>query len=62
VIGGGIFPVLFGGLIDRNPLNPQTAILLLIPCYLVLLFFASYGYRIQSWRVTGVKELQAIKV
>jgi MFS transporter, FHS family, L-fucose permease len=62
VIGGGIFPVLFGGLIDRNPLNPQTAILLLIPCYLVLLFFASYGYRIQSWRVTGVKELQAVKV
>ncbi|HEX7904139.1 MAG TPA: sugar MFS transporter [Chitinophagaceae bacterium] len=50
VIGGGIFPLIFGGLIDRNPTYPQNAILLLIPCYLVLLFFASRGYRLQSWK------------
>lgn len=50
VVGGGIFPVIFGGLIDRNPSYPQNAILLLIPCYLVLLFYATKGYRMQSWK------------
>jgi MFS transporter, FHS family, L-fucose permease len=55
VIGGGIFPLIFGGLIDRNPSYPQNAILLLIPCYLVLLFFASRGYRLQNWKRVPAK-------
>jgi fucose permease len=60
VIGGGIFPVLFGGLIDRNPSYPQNAILLLIPCYLVVLFFATKGYRMQSWKTSTASELKAV--
>jgi glucose/galactose transporter len=60
VIGGGIFPVLFGGLIDRNPSYPQNAILLLIPCYLVVLFFATKGYRMQSWKTSTASELKVV--
>lgn len=59
VIGGGIFPLIFGGLIDRNPSYPQNAILLLIPCYLVLFFFASRGYRLQSWKREPQNKLRA---
>jgi MFS transporter, FHS family, L-fucose permease len=59
VIGGGIFPVIFGGLIDRNPSYPQNAILLLIPCYLVLLFFSTKGYRLQSWKSMSENKLKA---
>ena len=58
VIGGGIFPLIFGELIDRNPSYPQNAILLLIPCYLVLFFFSSRGYRLQSWKSAAVNKLK----
>ena len=47
VIGGGIFPVIYGRLLD---INPRTAIVILIPCYLFLLFYSSYGYRITKWK------------
>jgi fucose permease len=57
VIGGGIFPVIFGRLIDANPSHPQKAILLLMPCYLVLLYFSSYGYRVRSWKYFSPKRL-----
>jgi FHS family L-fucose permease-like MFS transporter len=57
VIGGGIFPVIFGRLIDANPSYPQKAILLLIPCYLMLLYFSSYGYRLRSWKYVPPKKI-----
>ena len=47
VIGGGIFPVIYGRLLD---INARTAIVILIPCYLFLLFYSSYGYRITKWK------------
>ena len=50
VIGGGIFPLIFGRLLDVHNDYPQNAVLLLIPCYLVILGFASWGYRLNSWR------------
>jgi FHS family L-fucose permease-like MFS transporter len=50
VIGGGVFPVLFGRLIDANISRPQNAVLILIPSYLVLLFFSIKGYKIENWR------------
>lgn len=50
VIGGGIFPVLFGGLIDHNPEWPQTSVLLLGPCYAYLLYYALRGHKIKWWR------------
>jgi len=51
VIGGGIFPVIFGRLLDINTINPQNAMLLLIPCYLLILGFSSWGFRLKSWRL-----------
>src|SRR5690606_10666880 len=50
VVGGGIFPVVFGKLIDNNPSYPQTAVLLLIPCYLMLFVFSTWGYRLRNWK------------
>jgi MFS transporter, FHS family, L-fucose permease len=47
VIGGGIFPVIYGKLLD---INARTAIVILIPCYLFLLFYSVYGYRIEKWK------------
>jgi MFS transporter, FHS family, L-fucose permease len=61
VIGGGIFPVIFGRLIDKYPSYPQNAVLLLIPCYFVLLFFSSYGYRLQSWKAFPKNKLKMVQ-
>lgn len=45
VVGGGIFPIIFGRLIDINLALPQNAILLLMPCNLVLLAYSFYIFR-----------------
>ncbi|MGM1054725.1 MAG: sugar MFS transporter [Bacteroidota bacterium] len=44
--GGAIIPLLYGALADS--LNPQTAYWILIPCYLFILYYASYGYKIRK--------------
>jgi FHS family L-fucose permease-like MFS transporter len=49
VVGGGIFPMIFGGLMDINKHRPQNAILLLIPCFMFILFYALRGYKIKNW-------------
>jgi MFS transporter, FHS family, L-fucose permease len=49
VIGGAILPVIFGRLIDANPLSPQNAILILIPFYALIMAYAIWGFRINSW-------------
>lgn len=49
ISGGATIPLLFGKLIDVYPSHPQHALLLLIPCYLVLLYFALRGYRVNNW-------------
>jgi MFS transporter, FHS family, L-fucose permease len=61
VIGGGIFPVLYGKLLDMNKLHPQNAVLMLVPCYLIVLFFAVKGYRINSWKQGLPKESTTLK-
>ena len=50
VIGGGIFPVIYGKLLDMNSINPQNAILMLIPCNLVLFIFASKWHKLERWK------------
>lgn len=40
VVGGGIFPIIFGRLMDVNFDLPQNAILLLVPCNLVIMGYA----------------------
>lgn len=40
VVGGGIFPPIFGRLLDINLSMPQNALLMLIPCNVVMLVYA----------------------
>lgn len=50
LIGAAIFPVLFGWLLDASPEQPQLSVLLLIPCYAVVGWYAVWGHRILSWK------------
>ena len=56
VIGGAVFPVIFGSLLDFNAHSPQNAILILIPFYLVLFLYAKIGYRIESWSFQATRK------
>ncbi len=49
LIGGGILPVIYGKLLDNYTNYPQTAILVLLPCYFIILGFGLRGYRIEKW-------------
>ena len=46
--GSAITPVIYGHLADHY--SASFSYIILIPCYLYLIFFASYGYKIKSWR------------
>jgi len=48
ISGGALLPLIWGKLSDN--FNSQTAYLVLIPAYLFILFFATYGYKIKSWK------------
>ena len=56
VIGGAVFTVIFGSLLDYNAHYPQNAILILIPFYLVLFLYAKIGYRIERWNLQSLKK------
>lgn len=45
--GNAITPLLYGHLADIH--NVRFAYIILIPCYLYLIFYALYGHRIKSW-------------
>lgn len=64
VIGGGIFPLLFGSLIDNNPDWPQTAVLILVPCYAYLLYYALAGHKIREWnsRASTTSKVDTIEI
>jgi len=44
--GGAIMPLIYGHLADRT--NPQNAYWLLVPCYLVIFYFAVKGHKIKK--------------
>nr|WP_282189163.1 sugar MFS transporter [Maribellus sp. YY47] len=46
--GNALTPVLYGIMADH--FSVRSAYLILIPCYMYLVFFAAYGYRIKRWR------------
>jgi len=46
--GSAFTPVIYGHLTDRY--SASSSYIILIPCYLYLIFFASYGYKIKSWK------------
>jgi FHS family L-fucose permease-like MFS transporter len=48
--GNAIVPLFYGYLADRYDL--QTGYWVLLPCYLYLVFYAFYGYRIKRWSVS----------
>lgn len=54
VVGGGIFPVIFGRLMDINLGHPQNAMILLIPCNLVLLAYAVWMQRRFTYSTVGL--------
>lgn len=46
--GNALTPVLYGMMADH--FSVRSAYMILIPCYLYLIFFAAYGYRIKRWK------------
>jgi len=46
--GNAITPLIYGHMADLYSI--RTAYIILIPCYLYLIFFATYGHRITSWK------------
>jgi MFS transporter, FHS family, L-fucose permease len=49
IIGGAILPLYFGQLIDKNLHFPQNAILFMIPLYLVIFAYATWGFKMEKW-------------
>jgi glucose/galactose transporter len=45
--GSAITPIIYGAFADKY--NPHDAYWILLPCYLYLLYYAFYGYRVRSW-------------
>ncbi len=46
IAGGAVLPLLYGWLADT--VNPQQAYWIMIPCYLVILYFAIFGHKIRT--------------
>ncbi|WP_242923244.1 sugar MFS transporter [Pontibacter liquoris] len=46
IAGGAILPLAYGGLADM--LNPHQAYWVMVPCYLVIWYFATYGHKIRT--------------
>ena len=49
IVGGGIVTVVFGELLDTYMDRPQVSVLILVPCYLYLLYYSLKGYRTEFW-------------
>ncbi len=47
ISGGAILPLAWGKMSDV--FDSQTAYFVMIPCYLVILYFSTYGYKIKKW-------------
>src|SRR5690606_32105132 len=45
--GNAILPLVYGHFADQNGL--REAYWVLIPCYLYLIFYAFYGYKLKNW-------------
>lgn len=49
IAGGATIPLLYGRLADIHTIGHQAAYLILLPCYLYILFFSTKGHKISSW-------------
>jgi MFS transporter, FHS family, L-fucose permease len=48
IIGGAIFPVIMGNIIDRSGDNIQIGYTVPLVCYFVVLYFGLVGYKVKS--------------
>lgn len=48
--GNALTPLIYGYFADR--LDVRTAYFILIPCYLYLIYYALYGYRVKTWSLS----------
>ncbi len=47
--GSAIVPLIYGYFADH--FNPHTAYWVLLPCYVYLIYYAYYGYRVKFWTI-----------
>jgi glucose/galactose transporter len=50
IAGGAIIPLIWGKLSDLYSQTPQVAYMVLIPSYLIILYYSVRGYKLRSWR------------
>jgi glucose/galactose transporter len=48
IAGGALLPLLYGRFVDL--FNPTQAYWILVPCYLVIFYYAFSGHKIRSWK------------
>lgn len=48
IAGGAIMPLIWGKLCDVT--TPQNAYMIMLPLYLAIFYYASWGYKIRSWK------------
>jgi MFS transporter, FHS family, L-fucose permease len=53
IAGGAILPLVWGRLADTW--SPQSAYSILIPCYIIILLFSVWWYRLRSWNTNAHK-------
>jgi glucose/galactose transporter len=51
ISGGALLPLVWGKLSDVY--SSQQAYWIMIPCYLVILYYSIWGYKLTSWRIKG---------
>jgi len=47
IAGGALLPMLYGKFSDTG--NPQTAYWVMLPCYLMIFFYAVKGHKLRNW-------------
>jgi fucose permease len=46
IAGGAILPLIYGWLKDVDGWNAKTAYVMMVPCYLYIIYFATKGYKV----------------
>lgn len=50
IAGGALLPLAYGRLADLDIIGPRQAYWILIPCYLFILYYSTYGYKLRKWK------------
>lgn len=49
IAGGAVLPLLYGRLADVPAVGPTQAYWVMVPCYLMILFYSVRGHKMKSW-------------